>query len=152
MKAMINPNQWILPTALALLAACGGQSEVQPDERPGEQPGPSVSVVGDTAFLELPVGRSADNGEISVTFEGVSEDSRCPGGVQCVWEGNGAIRLTLTGGDETELVILNSALNPRQVSFGPYLIAFRDLTPYPVSGEPFDPVEYAAHITIVDTR
>jgi hypothetical protein len=138
----------ILPTGLALLAACGGQAEVQPDA----QPGPSVSVVGDTAFLELPVGRSADNGEITVTFEGVSEDSRCPRGVQCVWEGNGAIRLTLTGGDETQLVILNSALNPRQTSFGPYLIGFRDLTPYRVSGEPFDTREYAAHIAIIDTR
>jgi hypothetical protein len=111
-----------------------------------------VSIVGDTAFLELPVGRSADNGEISVTFDGVSEDSRCPTDVECVWAGNGAIRLTLTGGDETEVVILNSTLNPREASFGPYSIGFRDLTPYPVSGEPLDPGEYAAHVAIVDTR
>ena len=141
---MISTNQWSLLSALALLAACGGQADVQP--------GPSVSVVGDTAFLDLPVGRSADNGEIAVTFEAVSEDSRCPRDVQCVWAGNGAIHLTLTGGDETQVVILNSTLNPRQASFGPYTVEFRDLTPYPVSGEPFDRGEYAAHIAIVDTR
>lgn len=145
---MIDTNRWILPTALALLAACGGPSDVLPDA----QPGPSVSVVGDTAFLELPLGRSADNGEISVTFDAVTEDSRCPADVQCVWEGNGAIRLTLTGADETEVVILNSTLDPRQASFGPYTIGFRDLTPYPVSDEPTDRGEYVARIAIVDTR
>jgi hypothetical protein len=111
-----------------------------------------VSIVGDTAFLELPLGRSADNGEISVAFDGVSEDSRCPRDVQCVWAGNGAIRLTLTGGDESEVVILNSTLDPHQVSFGPYSIGFRDLTPYPISRDPVDRGEYVAHIAIVDTR
>ena len=145
---MIKTSHWILRTAIALLAGCAGQSDVQPEA----QPDPSVSVVGDTAFLELPLGRSADNGEISVTFDAVSEDSRCPREVQCVWAGNGAIRLTLTGGDETEVVILNSTLEPREATFGPYTVGFRDLTPYPVSGESFDRAEYAARIAIVDTR
>jgi hypothetical protein len=145
---MIGNKMLILSTTVALLSGCRGQPEVQSDTRPG----PSVSVVGDTAFLELPMGRSADNGEITVTFDAVSEDSRCPSDVQCVWAGNGAIRLTLEGGDETEVVILNSTLTPRQASFGPYTIGFRDLTPYPVSGEAVDREDYTAHITIVDAR
>jgi hypothetical protein len=141
---MRNVHRWMLPTALVLVAACGDQADAPP--------APSVSVVGDTAFLQLPVGRSADNGELSVAFDGVSEDSRCPVGVQCARPGNGAVRLTLTGGGETRMVILNSTLNPRRASFGPFTIGFLDLTPYPVSGEPFDREEYAAHLSIVDTR
>ena len=130
--------------ALTILAACG-----DPVDQP---PSPSVSVVGDTAFVQLPVGRSADNGELSVTFEGVSEDSRCPQGAQCIRPGNGAIRLTLTGGGETRMVILNSTLTPRLAAFGPYTIGFRGLTPYPVAGQEFDRDEYSARIAIVDTR
>lgn len=141
-------NQWILPIALVLCGACSGQVDLQPDG----QPGPSVSFAGDTAVLELPVGRSADNGGISVTFDGVAGDSRCPRDVQCVWEGNAAIRLTLTGGDETRTVILNSSLDPLGTSFGPYMIGFRGLTSYPGSGEPLDQGEYVAQVSVVDTR
>lgn len=113
---------------------------------------PNVTVVGDTAFIELPVGRPANNGELSITFDGISEDSRCPTDVQCVWAGNASIRLTLSSGDRTELAILNSTLAPQETSFVGYTIGFRDLTPYPVSTEPLDPAEYVALIAVIDTR
>jgi len=131
-----------------LLAACGPQAEAPTDAKPA----PAVSMVGDTAFLELPVGRSANNGDITVTFDGVSEDSRCPGDVQCVWAGNGAIRLTLEGGDEMEVVIVNSTLQPREVSFFGYVIGFRDLTPYPTTTEPSNPDAYVATISVVGAQ
>ena len=109
-------------------------------------------MVGDTAFLDLPVGRSADNGEISVTFEAVTEDSRCPRGAQCVWEGNASVRLTLGSGGETAGVILSSALDPRRVAFAGYVVSLRDLVPYPVSEQPLEREPYVARIAIVDTR
>jgi len=130
---------------LALLTACGTGADTRPDTRPS----PSVTVVGDTAFLELPVGRSADNGEITVAFDAVTEDSRCPGDVQCLWAGNAGIRLALTGGDEAEVVIVNSTLDPRQVSFAGYTIGYRDLRPYPVSDQPTDRGEYVATIAVI---
>jgi ABC-type glycerol-3-phosphate transport system substrate-binding protein len=131
-----------------LLAACGPQAEAPTDTKPA----PTVSMVGDTAILELPVGKSANNGDITVTFDGVSEDSRCPEDVQCVWAGNGAIRLTLEGGDEMEVVIVNSTLQPREVSFFGYVIGFRDLTPYPATTEPSDPGAYVATISVVGAQ
>ena len=109
-------------------------------------------MVGDTTFLELPLGRSADNGEISVTFEAVTEDSRCPRGVQCVWQGNASVRLALESGDETEVVILGTALEPRRASFAGYTLGLRDLAPYPVSEQPIERASYVARIAIVDTR
>lgn len=144
----VSMDRLVFACVLPLVAACVSPS----DDGAEAQAGPSVSMVGDTAFLELPVGRSANNGEITVTFDGVSEDSRCPGDVQCVWAGNGAIRLTLEGGDESEVVIVNSTLQPRQVSFFGYVIGFRDLTPYPATNEPSDPSAYVATISVVGAQ
>jgi hypothetical protein len=134
--------------AVATLAACAPST----DRPPEGGPGPSVTMVGDTAFLELPVGRSADNGELSVVFEAVTEDSRCPRGVQCVWEGNASVRLTLESGGETEVVLLGLALEPREASFAGYSVGLRDLAPYPVSEQPIERASYVARIAIVDTR
>lgn len=142
-----RPPSTLSLLAVAALTACG-PADPQPDGRPS----PSVTMVGDTAFLELPVGRSADNGEISVTFETVTEDSRCPTGVQCVWAGNASVRLTLESGDEAEVVVLGSALEPRQATFAGYTLTLRDLVPRPASEQPLDRAAYVARIAIVDTR
>ena len=53
----------------ALLASCAPSGGAEADAGPE----PSVTMVGDTAFLDLPLGRSADNGEITVRFEAVDD-------------------------------------------------------------------------------
>lgn len=139
----------------ALLLACGTQgvpSGTETDEPADAGPSPTVTLVGDTAFLELPLGRSADNGELRVAFDAVTEDSRCPSDVQCVWAGNAGIRLTVSIGNDTEVAIVNSTLNPQQAAFFGYSIGFRELTPYPVAQVPTDRDSYVATISIVDTR
>ncbi|HLD12480.1 MAG TPA: hypothetical protein VJB87_02690 [Candidatus Nanoarchaeia archaeon] len=55
---------------LVVLAACKYQ-----------EPTPSVN------SFELRVGDTAEYGDLSLKFLGVSEDSRCPQGVQCIWAG-----------------------------------------------------------------
>jgi hypothetical protein len=131
-----------------LLVGCGPQ----PDSRTDAQPTPNVTMVGDTVLLELPLGRSADNGEISVSFDAVTEDSRCPRNVQCVRAGNASVHLTLESGDDAEVVVLSSALEPRRVDFAGYRIDLRDLAPYPDPEEPPARDAYVARIAIVDTR
>jgi len=138
-----------LIAALAVLAACGVQAET--DGTDGA-PSPSVTMVGDTAVLELPVGRSANNGEFEITFDAVTEDSRCPSDVQCVWAGNSGIRLTLDSGDDSQVSIINSTLTPHSAAFMGYVITFRDLIPHPTSEAPIDRAAYVARIGIVDTR
>lgn len=137
-------------SGLAVLAACGtapqGQGETPTDSRPE----PSVTMKGDTALLQLPLGRSADNGEIEITFDAVTEDSRCPADVQCVWQGNASIRLTLTGGDETEQFVVSSTLEPRRVAYGGWAISLRSLAPYPGSSDPTDRSAYVATIAVVE--
>jgi hypothetical protein len=134
--------------AAVALTACGPSTDSQPELRAT----PRVEMVGDTAFVELPLGRSADNGEISITFEAVTEDSRCPRGVQCMWEGNASVRLTLESGDETQVVILGSTVEPRKASFAGYAIGLRQVMPYPLPEWPVEPESYWARIAILDTR
>lgn len=142
-----------LVATLGLLAACGtGAAETPTDAEAASRADPSVTMVGDTAVLELPIGTPANNGELTVRFDAVTEDSRCPTGVQCVWEGNAGVRLTLTSDDETQVFIVNSALEPRWVTFGGYAVGYRELAPYPVSEQPTDRSEYVARIAVVDTR
>jgi len=141
----------IVAAAAMLLTACGTQSSTQ-DGPAGGGPEPTVTVVGDTTFLELPVGRSADNGELEVSLDGVTEDSRCPSDVQCVWAGNAGVRLTLKTRDETDVVIINSTSQPQAIGFQGFAVGFRELQPYPTSTEPIDSDEYVATIWVVDTR
>jgi hypothetical protein len=129
----------IFAAALLVLAACATQSDAQA--------GPRVTVVGDTTFLELPLGSSAVVHELSITFDAVNEDSRCPSDVQCVWAGNAAIRLTLAVADATEEVVVNSTVEPNQVSFASYTIGYRDLSPYPRSG-PSASIDHVARIAV----
>ena len=80
---------------VATLAACE-QSATAPVRAPE---GASLAVV--TADLnkkfELPVGDTATiNGQgLTIIFTQVTEDSRCPIGVECFWEGDGAVQLVL---------------------------------------------------------
>jgi hypothetical protein len=142
----------ILPVALAALSACALQADAPRGAPSGDGPEPSVSVLGDTAFLDLPVGRSARNGDFELSFDAVLEDSRCPAGVQCVWEGNASIRLTLSSGGRSESAVVNSAVDPRQAAFFGYTIGLRDLTPYPVAAQPTDRSRYVATIAVVGSR
>jgi len=144
--------KWISVGAAALLVACGPQASSQSREPEEAGPSPRVTVVGDTAFLELPIGRTADNGELRVTLDGVFEDSRCPSDVQCVWAGNASLRLTLATADETDVVVVNSTTTPHMAAFEGFVLGFRDLTPYPTSTVPTDRSAYVATIWVVDTR
>ena len=137
-----------LVASLVLLSACGAQAENATESGTS----PSVTIVGDTAFVSLPLGRTADNGVISLTFDAVTEDSRCPSDVQCVWEGNGGVRLTLEGGDEIQVVIVNSASVPRHVEFLGHAIAYSGLSPYPMSTVSIDREAYVATIAVVELQ
>ena len=71
---------WVA-VALLGVAGCGSASE------------PSPVPVG-RAF-ELSVAKTQDVGDgLRVTFNGVSEDSRCPTDAVCVWAGNAALQVT----------------------------------------------------------
>ena len=75
--------------------------------------------------------------QMNVTFKGVSEDSRCPEGVNCIWAGAALAQVEVMG-TSTRPMILNLASidypgrNYRQsAEFNGYTITLQDVAPYP---------------------
>ena len=116
------------------------------------QTGPSQSVSGDTVRIELAVGSAVNVDGISILFESVTGDSRCPLNVQCVWEGNAEISLRLTRTQSSDLVSVNTNLEPRVIRYAGQEIRVADLTPYPVYGEPLDPSTYIVALMLIPDR
>lgn len=87
------------------------------------------SQVGEELFLDP--GESATVQDLTIRFVEVPEDSRCPLGVTCVWEGNATVALeTVYQGVEMP-VALNTVSGSRSAVVGPYTIDLLRLDPYP---------------------
>jgi hypothetical protein len=129
------------PAALALLlAACGLSTGL------GEE-----SLLDQPAEIELNVGEEVTipGTVLRIAFVGVSEDSRCPVDVVCVWEGNAAVDIGLTAGSgPTQLRVLNTALDPRFKDFGGLRVTLVDVAPEPYEGEPIPPEGYVVRLRL----
>ena len=89
---------------------------------------------------------------LKITFEGVSEDSRCPTGVQCVWAGDAAATFTL---EKSPAAALQCTLHTngrfqRQTDYDTFVVKLEDIKPYPKQGAAIAPSDYRA--TLVVTR
>ncbi|MDP2885377.1 MAG: hypothetical protein Q8P51_10200 [Ignavibacteria bacterium] len=86
--------------------------------------------------------------DLTLTFKDVTEDSRCPEGVVCVWQGNARI---LLGVNQTAMA-LNTTLEPKQALYSAYVIQFLSLQPYPKLGQQIKKEEYVAALVVTGRR
>lgn len=101
--------------------------------------------------FKLGVGKSAAvKGEgLGIEFVAVAEDSRCPQGVDCIWEGNAKVRLRLTrGGGAPAEIELNTNLEPQRSAAHGYEVRLTGLSPYPKANEPVDKKSYVASLEV----
>ena len=101
--------------------------------------------------FELSFGRrAAVAGEgLRVEFTSVVEDSRCPKGAECIWEGNARLRLRVSAdGKEPAALELGTNLDPRSASYQGYQITLERLAPYPAAGQKLDAESYVATLTV----
>lgn len=88
-----------------------------------------------------------------IHFLSVPEDSRCPTGVTCVWEGDAEVLLELSS-DNAEFApqqrTLHTSLEPRSVSFMGVVIRLVEVAPYPSANERIDPASYT--VRLIATR
>jgi hypothetical protein len=112
----------------------------------------SASVSLDQPF-ELRVGRSATvAGEgLTVSFQGVPSDSRCPTGVQCVWAGNAVVQVVLSKDGKALGAELNTNQAPTSVDYLNYNVALVSLAPYPSSGGSISQSQYRATFVVTKT-
>ncbi|RXM51828.1 MULTISPECIES: hypothetical protein [unclassified Chryseobacterium] len=75
--------------------------------------------------------------QMNITFKGISEDSRCPEGVNCMWAGIAMAQVEVMG-IATRPVLLNLASMDfpsrnyhQSADFNGYTITLKEVTPYP---------------------
>ena len=132
--------------AVMVLAACGSSHDSDTlaapaatvEARQGEtfrlRPGESARLVG-TGVI--------------VGFRAIVEDSRCPGDVVCVWQGNASARFTATLAAGTAVTFdLNTTLDPKATEVGGRTITLVAVEPYPVSTGPIDPARYVVTLRV----
>lgn len=77
--------------------------------------------------------------EMNVTFKGISEDSRCPEGVNCMWAGVAVAQIEVMGLATRPMTVNiatteNAGRNYHQsTDFNGYTISLKEVNPYPTS-------------------
>ncbi|MGK7370041.1 MAG: hypothetical protein ACNS64_07480 [Candidatus Halalkalibacterium sp. M3_1C_030] len=119
---------------ILFLATSGCQSITSSnDPQPGEE-------------FELVFGEqiSLDNGNLTITFKEVLEDSRCPEGVTCVWAGNAQVALVLND-NETKF---NTYLEPQEITIAGFRVELISVSPYPVYEQDIAKEDYVARLVV----
>ena len=121
-----------------LIAACAGspvQSPVQVS--PGQE-----------FELELRQTAHITGTDLTVRFEAVESDSRCPADVTCVWAGDASVNLRLLGPGCDTLLRLHTDLEPRRGAGCAIPLEVRGLQPTPRSIEPSTERRYRLRLLI----
>ncbi len=133
------------------LTACNQDATSPAPEAPLASASASVSL--DQPFT-LRVGRSATvAGEgLTISFEAVPSDSRCPTGVQCIWAGNAVVQVVLSKDGKAFGAELNTGQEPTSVDYLNYNVALVSLAPYPTAnGGPIAQSQYRATFVVTKT-
>jgi hypothetical protein len=132
----------------ALLAAPLAACAAAPDAALADE-----STAGGPRAVELPATVTLAPGErviargpdLAVRFAGVSEDSRCPEGVTCVWAGRAVVQVEV-GDGEAPTVPLEVGGEPRVVRG--LALAAEALDPYPRADAATRPEDYRLRLRI----
>jgi hypothetical protein len=114
--------------------------------------GPSEPVVVPLGrAFELAPGQEALVDGLSVGFQRVGQDSRCPIDVVCIWEGDAAVALLLRAGSdpaaERELHTSGTLGGP-ETSYAGYKVRLESLLPATRSSQPIRPYDYRATLVV----
>lgn len=91
--------------------------------------------------FKVPLGGSFALGDtgLTVTFSAVAEDSRCPDGTRCLWQGRAVVSVEVLAGEapvQTLTLAIPGDLTPdapESLAVGPYTLRLVDLAPYPAA-------------------
>lgn len=93
--------------------------------------------------------KSAVGGEFTIKFVSVTDDSRCPTDVNCVWAGNAKVHVIITdrrGGSKT--MVMNTTMGPHGDQYNGWAIYLTELTPAPKSSVAIKQKAYKATFSI----
>jgi hypothetical protein len=102
------------------------------------------------SLLTLCVGQEVrPDAVMRLSFLGVRSDSRCPVDVVCVWAGNAEVEIGVAlGMGPTVPYVLNTGLEPRDVTVGATRLTLVELWPAPLSGTTIPLDRYVAALRL----
>ena len=119
----------------------------QQDNGPGK--------VGTPFSIDFQFKKQVANG-LSITFEEVTTDSRCPCEAECIWAGEISVKIKMTanGTAFTKLFTLEGyegdSGGAYEVDFEGYTIKLMDVLPYPCNGEPNTNSDYSIEVLVTE--
>lgn len=101
------------------------------------------------ATVEVAYGEEVVVNDLTVRFNTVIEDSRCPADAICIQAGQAVVSVNVSAnGQEDSLELTNVPDGGEPVEFQGYRISLQDLQPYPLASQPASPEAYQASILI----
>jgi hypothetical protein len=88
---------------------------------------------------------SFQDNHLTIKFVAVEEDSRCPEGAVCVWEGNGRVAIEVS----KTAFVLNTSLEPKEIEYKGYKIRLTSLLPYPKLNKQVNTEDYSIKIIVI---
>lgn len=103
-------------------------------------------------IITLKIGESVEvNGEsLTIDFDNIVDDSRCPNGVDCIWEGQAEVNLLLNKTKEILVIMRAGQEALAKDTLGNIIVTLLDVSPYPdVKNElPIPAEDYAIDIQV----
>lgn len=92
---------------------------------------------------------TAKRSKLKVKFIGVTEDSRCPTGANCIWAGRAVLKISVTSKQAgTKVIEIDTSKGPQGDQFDGWAISLESLTPHPKAGSALNPKAYRVKVTI----
>ena len=126
---------WLFGVAPTLLVSC--TSPASPD---GPVDASIVLAPGET--------KTVAGAAVALRFDGVLNDSRCPGDAICITGGDAIVKISVleNGGSEAAYELHTGNLQPAR--HNGLTIALAELSPYPFASRPFPPSDYRATLRV----
>jgi hypothetical protein len=90
----------------------------------------------------------AKTSRLKIKFISVTEDSRCPVGVDCVWAGNAKVKVQIIGSRSTKEFEFNTTMGPKGDMLDGWAIYLEDLTPVPQANKKLNAKLYTAKFKV----
>ena len=133
---------------IVLLSGCAGGAGSRPKcETPtGQNP-----VLGSSFNLRYAEHSTLAGENLTLTFVQVLEESRCPAGVQCIWEGNAkvGVKAEKPPSRAATLELNTSGRYDREATYQGYKVQLLQVVPHPRPGHTLQATDYCANLKIV---
>ena len=157
---MLHPHNAVTAMLFFAMVVAGCSPTARPSPTPtpiqenASAPGAQTAALG-TPLVMSPGQEARFTGTshtlLRLRFIGVSQDSRCPSDVQCIWAGEAALDFDARVGDgASERVSAKFGPSGDSVGIGGYVLHFGELQPGPVSTQKIAPQDYRLTLTVTE--